>query len=126
MVQKLIVLIAILLGGLGSLLAWPRILLGVLLTIVDTVAGIKLRSGDFLSFSKWYLPSLGLLNIGGSLVEVSATVGASIVVANLLSIIFLYRLQRVRKPLRSGRQQRASGFAVELTGRASSVAGGDE
>lgn len=111
--------------GRAGVVIW-FLLVGVLLTVADTVAGIKLRGGDFLSFAKWYLPGLGLLNIGGSLVEVSATVGASIVVANFMNIVFLYRLQRARKPLRSAGQQRDIGFAVGLTARGSRIAGGDE
>jgi hypothetical protein len=64
------------------------------------MAGIKLRSGNLLAFAKWYLPSLALLNIGGSLVELSATAGASLVVANFVNSIFLYRLQRQSKSVR--------------------------
>ena len=82
--------------GRAGVLVW-FLLVGVVLTITDTMAGLKLQSGDWLSFAKWYLPSLPLLNIGGSLVEVSGGAGASIVVVVLVNKIFLYRLQRRNK-----------------------------
>ena len=82
--------------GRAGVLVW-FLFLGVVLTIADTVAGIKLRSGDWLSFTMWYVPSLALLNIGGSLVEVSGTAGASLVVVSLVNRVFLYRLQRRKK-----------------------------
>jgi hypothetical protein len=82
--------------GRAGVLLW-FVLVGVVLTVTDTMAGLKLQSGDWLSFAKWYLPSLALLNIGGSLVEVSGGAGASIVVVTLVNKIFLYRLQRRNK-----------------------------
>jgi hypothetical protein len=85
--------------GRAGVLIW-FLLIGVVLTLADTMAGIKLRSGNLLAFAKWYLPSLALLNIGGSLVELSATAGASLVVANFVNSIFLYRLQRQSKSVR--------------------------
>jgi hypothetical protein len=96
--------------GIGQVMEWYAnfgragiviwfLFVGVLLTVADTVAGIKLRSGDWLSFTIWYVPSLALLNIGGSLVEVSGTAGASIVVVALMNKVFLYRLQRRQKSI---------------------------
>jgi len=79
--------------GRAGVVIW-FLFLGVLLTVADTVAGVKLRNGDWLSFTVWYVPSLALLNIGGSLVEVSGMAGASIVVVSLVNRVFLYRLQR--------------------------------
>jgi hypothetical protein len=87
--------------GRAGVLIW-FLLLGVVLTIADTMAGSKLRSGNLLAFAKWYLPSLALLNIGGSLVELSATAGASLVVANFVNSVFLFRLQR---QIKSGRRK---------------------
>ena len=84
--------------GRAGVVIW-FLFLGVMLTVADTMAGIKLRSGDWLSFTMWYVPSLALLNIGGSLVEVSGTAGASIVVVSLVNKVFLYRLQRRKKPI---------------------------
>jgi len=84
--------------GRAGILFW-FVFVGVLLTVADTMAGIKLRSGDWLSFTMWYVPSLAVLNIGGSLVEVAGTAGASMVVVTLTNKVFLYRLQRRKKSI---------------------------
>jgi hypothetical protein len=84
--------------GRAGVLVW-FLLVGLVLTVTDTVAGMKLHSGDWLSFAKWYLPSLALLNVGGSLVEVSGGAGASVVVVALVNKVFLYRLQRRKKAM---------------------------
>jgi len=85
--------------GRAGVLIW-FLLIGVVLTVADTVAGIRLRSGDLLSFAKWYLPSLALLSIGGSFVELSAAAGASLAVAIFVNSVFLYRLQLHSKSIR--------------------------
>src|SRR6266700_981835 len=51
MVQKLIVLIAILLGGLASVLAWPRILLSILLTIFPKIVWEGPRFGNSIALT---------------------------------------------------------------------------
>jgi hypothetical protein len=82
-------------GRLG-VIAW-FLAVGAILTMVDAIAGSKLRTGDWLSFSKWYLPSLALLNIGGSLVEVTASMAATICVVFMVNEIVLRRLQTKQK-----------------------------
>jgi len=51
---------------------------------------------DWQNFALWYLIGISFLQVGGSLVEVTGSAGASVVVALLLNKLFLYRLQRKR------------------------------
>jgi hypothetical protein len=63
---------------------------GVLIRVGDTIAARHLYEGNWQGFMSWFVPSMSLLNVGGSLVEVVGSVGASIVmvfiVNKLLSI----------------------------------------
>jgi hypothetical protein len=70
-------------GTLGVVLGFG--LLGVLLSIIDSTAGRNLSAGDWPGFALWYLPGLALLQVGGSLVEVTASVAASFVAALMLN-----------------------------------------
>jgi hypothetical protein len=53
--------------------------LGMLLRIIDMLAAVRLKAGDYPGFAFWYLPGLGLLQTGGSLVELVGTTAASFV-----------------------------------------------
>ncbi len=64
-------------GILGVVLGFG--VLGVLLSIIDATAGHRLSAGDWPSFALWYLPGLALLQVGGSLVEVTGSSAASLV-----------------------------------------------
>lgn len=54
-------------------------ILGALVSFFDIKAAMKLKSGDGLDFAMWFLPGIGFLQAGGSLVEVTSTVAASLV-----------------------------------------------
>jgi hypothetical protein len=56
-------------------------LIGGLLVLVDRAAFAALESGDLFRFARWYLPGLGLLQVGGSFSEVASTAGAGFVMA---------------------------------------------
>jgi hypothetical protein len=64
-----------------------------IVTALDILATERLASGDLHAFVLFYLPGLAFLQVGGQLVEVTASAGASIVVA-LLANKYLARLQK--------------------------------
>jgi hypothetical protein len=70
-------------GTPGVLLAF--LLTGVLVGVMDTAAGMRLRAGNWSGFLLWYLPALSFLQVTGSLVEITSTAGSGVVVAFLLT-----------------------------------------
>jgi hypothetical protein len=56
------------------------LLLGAVLARVDAAAAKHLRSGDWPRFVQWFLPGLSLLAVNGSIVELTSSVAAAIVV----------------------------------------------
>lgn len=60
-------------------------LLGIIITIVDQQAGYYLAVEDYPRFVIWFLPGLAVLNVEGTMFEVSATTAASLVVAYIAS-----------------------------------------
>jgi len=70
-------------GTVGVILGY--IIFGALLHGVDFGASIRLRTGRWRSFAVWYLAGLNLLAVGGSLVDISASVVAAIVNALLVN-----------------------------------------
>lgn len=69
-------------GGLGVVVGF--IILGALLTMLDTWAGTRLWAGDWLQFAVWYLTGLAMIQAGGSLIEVVSSAGAA-----LLAVLFV-------------------------------------
>jgi hypothetical protein len=67
------------------------IILGMTIAFFDIAAGYRLQKGDWQGFTYWFLPGLGLIQAGGSLVEVTSTVAASIVFCVLLNRYMLPR-----------------------------------
>ncbi len=72
------------------------LVLGAVLGIVDAQAAIRLHHGDFVGFVMWFVPGIGMLQPGGSLVEVTATVAASIVLIQGLEIGLRYFAKAAR------------------------------
>jgi hypothetical protein len=62
---------------------------GTVVRIFDIVAGKKLVSGNWVGFVSWFLPGLGLIQPGGSLVEVVSSTSASIVLVCILNRVAL-------------------------------------
>lgn len=60
------------------------VLFGAILCYVDRRAAECRNSGDWACFALWFLPGLAMLQLGGSLVEVTSSGGAAIVVAVLI------------------------------------------
>jgi len=67
--------------------------LGVIVTFFDSAAWQYLVKGDWQGFTMWFLPALGLLQAGGSLVEVTSSTGAGMVTAWLVNRQLLPRLR---------------------------------
>ena len=61
------------------------LIFGTVLTIIDISAGIRLYSGNWYGFATWFIPGLGMLQPGGSLVEVVASVASSVVLVFILN-----------------------------------------
>jgi predicted membrane channel-forming protein YqfA (hemolysin III family) len=80
------------------------LLLGIVITVFDSMAWLQLQKGDWQAFTLWYLPAIGLLQAGGSLVEVTSSTGAGLVTALLVNRYLLPRLRGWRAPsaMRSG------------------------
>ena len=69
-------------------------LIGALLVLVDRSAFNALDRGDIKHFALWYVSGLSLLQVGGSLVEVTSTAAAGALMAVLLNHL-VGRLHRV-------------------------------
>lgn len=87
-------------GGFGVLCGF--FFIGTLLGVLDTMAGRSFASLDFRKFVVWYLPGLSLLQIGGSLMEITTGIVASAIVARM-TIRILDNLERRRQPVRMSR-----------------------
>jgi hypothetical protein len=83
-------------GTLGTIAGF--LAMGTLITILDLAAAERLAANDLHGFVLRYLPGISLLQVGGSLVEVSVSAVASIVVA-VLANKYLDWLQRRERRL---------------------------
>jgi hypothetical protein len=75
------------------------LMMGLLVTTLDLAAAERLAVNDLQGFVLWFLPGISLLQVGGSLVEMTASAAASIVVA-LITNKYLARLQRKHRDVR--------------------------
>ena len=80
------------------------LIMGIIVTFIDITAGQRLWHDDWQIFALWYLTGISFLQVGGSLVEVTSSAGASIGAALLVNKALLYRFQR-RQVLESGETQ---------------------
>jgi uncharacterized membrane protein (DUF106 family) len=65
------------------------LIIGVIIGVIDRFASARLVEGDWQGFTIWILPGLGFLQVGGSLVEVTSTAGASLMLALFINkVIF--------------------------------------
>lgn len=67
-------------------------LLGAVARMIDSIAGRHLLSGNWPGFMAWFLPALSMLNTGGSLMEMTGTTVASIVLVLFLNHFLFPRL----------------------------------
>jgi hypothetical protein len=61
------------------------IIMGVLVTAFDWQAAERLARNDLHGFVLWFLPGIALLQVGGQLVEITASAGASLFVALMVN-----------------------------------------
>jgi hypothetical protein len=66
-------------------------LLGATIVLVDRWSAYRLSQGEGNGFAVWYLPGLCLLQIGGSLSEVTSAAAASFAMAFLLNRVALFK-----------------------------------
>jgi hypothetical protein len=83
-------------GTLGVFLGFT--VMGVIVRVVDTMAAIRLKEGDWEGFMSWFVPSISLVNVGGSLVEVVGTAGASVALVFVVNRIL--SSWRIARPIR--------------------------
>jgi hypothetical protein len=81
-------------GTMGILIGFT--ILGLIVTALDILATERLANGDLNGFVLYYLPGLSFLQVGGQLVEVTASAAAGFVVA-LAANKYLQRLQQKAK-----------------------------
>jgi hypothetical protein len=81
------------------------LIIGCIVRILDRLIAIRLHAGDWEGFMAWFLPSLPLLNTGGSLVEVTAASAAAVVLVLIMGKI----TKAFAKPRPLGRMPTASG-----------------
>lgn len=77
-------------------------LLGILVGLLDSVAYERLLRNDWQGFVVVFLAGVACLQVGGSLVELTASVGATVVLAMTLNH-FLYRFQQRKASLELGK-----------------------
>lgn len=82
-------------GDVGVVLGF--LVIGMIITVVDWSAYQPLKQGDWERFIFWYLPGLSLLQVGGSLVEVTSSAAAAAILSRLLHRYGIPRTVR-RKP----------------------------
>jgi hypothetical protein len=73
------------------------ILIGAVLVRVDAAASVHLRRGEWPKFVQWYLPGLSLLAVSSSIVELTSSVGAAIVIT--LAVNAFVRRIMARQPM---------------------------
>jgi hypothetical protein len=67
---------------------------GVVMALIDAIARRQLIADNWQGFVLWYLVGISCLQVGGSLVEVFGSAGASVAVAVLLNQFILTRWQK--------------------------------
>lgn len=70
------------------------IIFGTVIRVIDISCGQKLISGNWVGFTSWFLPGLGLIQPGGSLVEIVGTTAASVVLVYLINGVYLSKKSR--------------------------------
>ena len=94
--------------GIGQVMEWyvnfglvgtffGFLLFGGVLAWVDHKAYASQAAGDWSTFAQWFLPGVAMLQIGGALVEVTASVGAAALITRLVG--FALSNSDVRRPV---------------------------
>lgn len=98
-------------GSVGVLAGF--VMFGALLRLFDVIAASYLRSGDWTRFILWFVPGMGLLQAGGSMVEVTSTVLSAIVFCVTINNYLLpwFVTLRIRGTGRRAIRSRSGGHA---------------
>lgn len=84
-------------GSAGVIIGF--LIIGFIIALIDKRAGECFANNDWLNFACWYLPAIAIMQVGGSLVDVTASAGAALAVAMLVKYFILRSGQtRDRKP----------------------------
>lgn len=67
-------------------------LIGLVVTWFDQLAAGRLYAGDWPGFAFWFLPGLGFLGVGGSFVELTATMASGFILMLLINQFLLPRV----------------------------------
>ncbi len=94
-------------GQTGVILGFLAI--GFILALIDTRAGERFAKDDWVNFTCWYLPGAAIMQVGGSLVDVVASAGASLAVAVLVKHLVLRSWQVGGRRVRDGKSDRRLG-----------------
>jgi hypothetical protein len=70
-------------GRFGVILGF--LALGIVIAFVDRMAGYHLSQGNIYKFVIWFLPGMAILSGGSSFTEITASAGANIVIARLIT-----------------------------------------
>lgn len=62
-----------------------HVLLGSLVGAIDTAAGVRLRSGNWPGFVRWFLPGLTLVAVGGAFLETTTSAAGAVLAAFLVN-----------------------------------------
>jgi hypothetical protein len=87
--------------------------IGFIIALIDKRAEECFAKNDWINFACWYLPGAAIMQVGGSLVEVTASAGASLAVSTLVKYLVLRGLQV------SGRKQ--ASLRVKLGSQSKSI-----
>ncbi|MDH3445644.1 MAG: hypothetical protein OEN50_17085, partial [Deltaproteobacteria bacterium] len=71
--------------------------IGIIVAVIDSVAAKGLLNGDWQLFALLYLIGISLLQVGGSLVEIAGSAGASVALALIVNKHFLRHLRGQRR-----------------------------
>lgn len=89
-------------GRVGVIIGF--MIIGVIIAIIDLMSGYYLDNYNIGKFIQWFLPGMCFLMIGGELVEVTASIGASVFLAYLITsrnlfilLVMLYFVLQVLK-----------------------------
>jgi hypothetical protein len=87
------------------------IVLGIVVTFADVTAAAKLHEANWQGFAYAFLVGIALLNVGGSLMELTSSAVASMVLGNIVNQI-LKNYQRVRQVLHVGKHAEPRAIVV--------------
>jgi hypothetical protein len=74
------------------------LLIGSLVGTIDIRAGEYVKRGNWFGFTIWFLPGMALLQVGGSFVDVTTGLAASLVIARLANYVAAWRAARHSSP----------------------------